>query len=197
MGSRVTEAVLFGSRDALCDALASGGNPDEAENGISALTLACIQKREDLVSELLRHNADFKARDPDGVTVLHTAAGIGSSEIVRMLLDRGADKESRTGVGQTPLMAAARSGDEETVRQLLAAGANPNLTDDYGRNALHWAAVGGDQATIFLDLIEAGADVDAATTDGKTSIDYASELGRFELMSLVHSRFPKKSDRFQ
>ena len=53
MGSGVTEAVVFGSRDALSDALAAGGNPDETEKGVTALTLACIQNREDLVSELL------------------------------------------------------------------------------------------------------------------------------------------------
>jgi ankyrin repeat protein len=197
MGSGVTEAVLFGSRDALSDALAAGGNPDETENGITALTLACIQNREDLVRELLRYHADFKVRDADGATVLHTAAGIGSGAIVKLLLDRGADKESRTSVGQTPLMAAAHSGDEETVRTLLTAGADAKRTDDYGRNALHWAAIGGDQVAVFFALIEAGADVDVSTTDGKSSIDYAAELGRFELMNLIHSRFPQKSDQFQ
>jgi len=197
MGSGVTEAVLFGSRDALSDALAAGGNPDETENGITALTLACIQNREDLVSELLRYHADFKVRDVDGATVLHTAAGIGSSAIVKLLLDRGADKESRTMVGQTPLMAAAHSGDEETVRALLASGADSRRTDDYGRNALHWAAVGGDRVGVFLALVEAGADLGVATADGKTSIDYATELGRFELLNLIRSRFPQKSDRLQ
>lgn len=188
---------MFGSRDALSDALASGGDPDETENGITALTLACIQNREDLVSELLRYDADISARDADGATVLHTATSIGSFAIVKLLLDRGADKESRTSVGQTPLMAAAHSGDDETVRALLAAGADAKRTDDHGRNALHWAAIGGDRAAVFLTLIEAGSDLNVATADGKTPVDYASELGRFELMNLIHSRLPQESDRFQ
>ena len=94
-------------------------------------------------------------------------------------------------------MAAANSGDEETVRALLTAGADSKRADDYGRNALHWAAVGGDRVAVFLALLESGTDINAATADGKTPIDYASELGRFELMKLIHSRFPQEPNRLQ
>jgi hypothetical protein len=43
MESSVIQAIVLGSRDALLDALERGGNPDDAENSVPALTLVCLQ----------------------------------------------------------------------------------------------------------------------------------------------------------
>jgi ankyrin repeat protein len=195
MSSRVTEALIVGSRDALSDALAIGGNPDDEENSISALTLACVQKREDLVAELLRYGAKVDSRDSDGATVLHTAASVGSCAIVQLLLERGANKEARTLEGQTPLMRASHSGDEETVRLLCHGGAN--AMDKLGRNAIHWAAIGGDHVAACVALIEAGADPFLPNHEGMSPLQYAVALRRKGLIDLIYSQDEDDMERPQ
>ena len=187
MGSAVTEAVIVGSRDALSDALAAGGNPNDSEGPMTALALACIQKREDLVGELLRYGANVNYQNADGATVLHTAASIGSFAIVRLLLSRGAPYDSGASTGQTPLMAAAHSGDKDIVRLLLSSGADPQRTDKHFRSALHWAAIGGDHVDVFSALVEAGADLGASTLDGKTPYQYATALNRSAIVDFISS----------
>jgi ankyrin repeat protein len=197
MCSAVTEAVIVGSRDALSDALSSGGNPDDSENSISALLLACIQDREDLVRELLRYGASTAARDPGGATALHSAASIGSSEILVLLLAHGADANSLTAEGQTPLMRAAHSGHANAVRTLFAHGADPGRTDTKGRSALHWAVVGGDFVDVCAVLIEAGADPFTSTHEGITPMQYAVSLDRVNVIDLLSSLEANEDDRLQ
>lgn len=45
---------------------------------------------------------DLRARDEDGATPLHHAAGAGAAEIVAQLLARGADPEAKDTLGATP-----------------------------------------------------------------------------------------------
>lgn len=187
MGSAVIEAVIVGSRDALTDALAAGGNPNDCEKSISALVLACIQRREDLVRELLRYGASVTYQDPSGATVLHIAAGVGSPEILSLLLAHGADPNSQTMEGQTPLMRAAHSGDENAVRTLCGNGADPRRTDTKGRNAVHWAIVGGDFVALCAVLVDAGTDPFTPTREGVTPIQYATSLDRIEVLDLLRS----------
>jgi len=193
MCSAVVEAVMMGSRDALSDALSMGGNPDDTQNSVSALKLACIQERDDLVSELLRYGARVNASDEEGVTALHTAASTGNSKIVSLLLDAGADPEAMTSTGQTPLMRAAQTGDEKVVRLLCQRKAAASRTDKGGLNALHWTAIGGDFVEAFAALVEGGAKINSATRDGRTPLDYAVSLKRPELVEFISS-LPEKDD---
>jgi ankyrin repeat protein len=160
---------------------------------MTALALACIQKRDDLVGELLRYGADVDYQNADGATILHTAASVGSFAIVRLLLSRGAPFATRTATGQTPLMAAAHSGDEATVRLLLSSGADPQNTDSHFRSALHWAAIGGDHVEVFSTLVEAGADLRASTLDRKTPHQYATTLSRLAIVDFISSREANES----
>jgi len=68
MGSQVIEAVVCSSRDALLDALQHGGNPNDEEDGISALVMACTQDRDDLAADLQRETANpiHRLRAADG-----------------------------------------------------------------------------------------------------------------------------------
>jgi uncharacterized protein len=178
MGSQVLEAVTFGSRDALLDALHRGGNPNDVENGQSALALACIQDRADLVADLIAHGANVGAAESDGTTALHTVAGIGSGELGRILLKAGADPNATTDIGQTALMVAARTGSEALTDLLLKAGANARARDHLGRNALHWAVTDGDFVGVVKLLLAAGINPTERAKNGQSPLDYAVCLNR-------------------
>ena len=185
MGSQVIEAVVCSSRDALLDALQNGGNPNDEEDGISALTMACTQDRGDLAGDLIRHGANVNATEQDGSTPLFIAAGIGSESLTQVLLDAGADVNAINDIGQTPLMVAAKVGSPEVVTMLLKAHANGRAHDEHGLNALHWAATGGDFDQVIRLLLAAGANPDDRTIDGKSALDYAISLNRRAIIAAL------------
>jgi len=178
VGSSVIDAVVLASRDALLDALQRGCDPNEAEDGRSALALACLNQSLDLVSDLIRFGADVNAAESDGTTPIFHAAFNGNSILVHALLDAGARTDARNEVGQTPLMVAAKSGSVQTVLLLLRFGSTASARDQNGRNALHWASTGGDFDDVIEALLVAGVDPTDRTIEGDSAIDYAFRLKR-------------------
>lgn len=185
MGSQVIEAVMWSSRDALLDALQRGGDANDTENGQSALMLACVQDRDDLAGDLLRHGADPHAKAADGSTPLLIAAGLGSHGLTSVLVAAGASVNAVNDIGQTPLMVAAKSGSDGVVELLLNAGASATARDYKRLNALHWAATGGDFPSVASLLIAHGADPREKTANGQSALDYAISLRRKEMINVL------------
>lgn len=131
----------------------------------------------DLIKILLARGADPNARLGAPLFQRHHTAG-----------DRA------LGEGSTPFMRAAKSGDVEVMRLLLAAGANPLLTQPNQATALMLAAglgwrdgspaapsydQGSEQDAIeaIKLCMEAGIDINAATSTGETAL-HAAISGR-------------------
>lgn len=78
---------------------------------------------------------------------------------------------------------AAYNGDLDKVRECLNAGADPNSRDKSGFTPLHWVAfralVGWSPVEVTRFLLEAGADVNAPTSDeiGNTPLLFACKAG--------------------
>jgi ankyrin repeat protein len=178
MGSQIIEALIWSSRDALLDALQKGGNPNDADSGSSALSLACVQGRDDLVGDLLRHGARVDGTEEDEIPPLHIAASLGNARITELLIHAGANVNAANDIGQTPLMVGAKSGSIAVLTLLLQARANAMARDNDGRNALHWALVGGDHPDVITHLRKAGASSHERTKDGQSPLDYAMALDR-------------------
>jgi ankyrin repeat protein len=107
--------------------------------------------------------------DPDVGDLLSWAAIGGATATARLLLERGADVDGGA------LHAAAGAGQLELVRLLLSAGADVDRRDrDTGCVPLHAAVAAGtvgDAPGIVQALLNAGADVNATTTDGASALD--------------------------
>ena len=85
----------------------------------------------------------------------------------------------------SPVADAAMTGDLASVRALLSDGADVNAPQGDGMTALHWAARAANTDLARL-LLEAGADVDAATRIGAyTPLHLASEVGGSEVVGLL------------
>ena len=85
----------------------------------------------------------------------------------------------------SPVADAAMTGDLASVRALLSDGADVNAPQGDGMTALHWAARAANADLAGL-LLEAGADVDAATRIGAyTPLHLASEVGGSDVVGLL------------
>lgn len=161
---------------------------------------------------LLQAGADIAARDPNGETPLHLAAGFRNAAAVAALLEAGADVHATTRRGDTPLHDAARYGSAEIVNALLEAGADVHATSRGGDTPLHAAARHGGTAIanaslaqlypgadvrgaeIVNALLDAGADVNVGAGGYGTPLRFAAALSGGTISGAVNALLEAGAD---
>jgi hypothetical protein len=80
---------------------------------------------------------------------------------------------------------AAKRGDDHAVRRLLENNpARAETRDAHGYTALHWAGVRA-HWTVFVQLVDAGAPVNAVGGDGGTPLHWAAHHDRADMVALL------------
>ncbi len=159
--------------------LARGADPNAADRaGFTALYLAagsdyCLTT----AAALLSYGAKPNAKNMHGGTALHQAASQGSIKVIELLLANKADVNAGNNEGYTPLHAVVSYGKNDTrktvVEILLKSGANVNAkTTRDGETPFHKAIDRGDVEIVKL-LLNYGADVNAVSKFGVSSIYFA------------------------
>jgi ankyrin repeat protein len=187
--------------------LAAGADPDVpcTEGGTALSIAASRQRRADIVRVLLEAGADPMGPRPKGRTALAWAALQGDYESVRLLLHasrragqpRAVEREIVKSLRVrnddlrhrirklltveeplTMVQRAARDGPLELLKTILSQGAEPSSADPGDAwTPLHWAAgYEGDVERTSL-LLDAGANPNAATSDGYTPLMAAAQAG--------------------
>lgn len=127
----------------------------------------------------------LSARDKDGRTVLHWAAGKGRRDLVERYLARGADMRAKDTEGRSALQHAALNGNKETVVFLVDKGAEVDAKDTNGQTPLHWGAGGGNKDVVEF-LVGRGADVNARDSSTRlTPLHQAAISGSAETAELL------------
>lgn len=133
---------------------------------------------------LLATGAEPNAPDLNGRTALQYAAEHnGSSAVAVALLAAGADPGLDPGLdhdGWTALHGAAKGGDVAVVQALLDAGADTGRRVRYrsgvdDRTPLHVAAGSNAHGDVISALVDAGADIEAATRHGWRPLHHAAD----------------------
>jgi hypothetical protein len=124
----------------------------------------------------LESGADIDAWNAHGAAAIHLAAREGHTELVIALIERGAISRAREKRHVTDaLHNASRAGRVELVVALLDLGIPPDASwGTTGWTALMVAAFDGQPDTARL-LIEAGADVNHRSQDGRTPLSMAHQ----------------------
>eukprot|EP00850_Spirogloea_muscicola_P003848 SM000016S01836 [mRNA] locus=s16:95839:97779:+ [translate_table: standard] len=143
-----------------------------ADDGDTALHLACLYSHPACVQTLLAAGASPQATDEDGSTPLHDAAASGCSVAVGMLLSAVASEQQQALLkaadadGDTPLHNAARGGHADVVTQLLEAGSSPLAENNSSKTPGELA----DPDTEAFSLLEKAAAVARHTAQRPASL---------------------------
>ncbi len=150
-------------------------------NGQFPLHTAAHKGRFVMVRNLLKHGAQIDQQMADGSTALDVAILAGRTQVAELLLKEGAQLDA-----SALLAKAAQTGstDRDTVRFLIARGADTEFRDASGDTPL-LTAIRQDNHRLASHLVSQGADVNAATADGKSALQLAKALGLPEIVSLL------------
>lgn len=119
----------------------------------------------DTVENCIRAGVNINAVGEDEVTGLYLAASWGHLLVVSKLIEAGANLEiGRESDGETPLIASA--------------GNAPILSNQNSAKCL-------EQLNVIQVLIQAGANVNATTTEGWNAIEAAANTGNIEAVTLL------------
>lgn len=140
-------------------------------SGWTPLMMACSRKEADeIVTLLLRKEADPNMKNNAGQTALHFAASKGNLEVAKALIAHKATARVKDKRGQLPLHRAAAVGSVPMMKLLLEAKSPLNATDVDGWTALHHAVSEGHGDAALL-LLTAGAEFDKQDRDGLIPLD--------------------------
>jgi ankyrin repeat protein len=104
------------------------------------------------VEMLLAAQSQVNAKNAEGETPLHWAAGAGLTNSADLLLGHGADINATDNDGNTPLHFAITANRTEMVDWLLGKGANPNLPNREGKTPLDWAKNGTGRPYFWVQI---------------------------------------------
>ncbi|NOZ40498.1 MAG: hypothetical protein GXP24_09765 [Planctomycetes bacterium] len=145
----------------------------------------------DQIPALLKTGIKVDRLDADGATALWQAVRSSKRKSVRLLLAAGADPEIRDRQQSwTPLQCSAfcnhGSDGIEIAKLLLQHGANPNAVEPkYNETALHYAVISTQSPLLVQLLLDAGADIDALSSNGSTPLQSTVSQGNTEIADLL------------
>eukprot|EP00927_Polykrikos_kofoidii_P065864 TRINITY_DN61583_c0_g1_i1.p1 TRINITY_DN61583_c0_g1~~TRINITY_DN61583_c0_g1_i1.p1 ORF type:complete len:700 (-),score=91.10 TRINITY_DN61583_c0_g1_i1:57-2120(-) len=180
--ARTLDAARRGDLEALesCDPVICGD-----VGCTTSLHYSALAGHTEVLSYLLRSQANLEARNKDGDEAVHFASRGGQLGSLATLLDARASVESRSsGSGATPLHRAAEHDQVCIFETLLSMGASLVALDDVSATPLHYAARAGNEASARA-LIDLGAHVDARTVGGEVPLHWAAAGGHVATLMVL------------
>ncbi|KAK2764529.1 Transient receptor putative cation channel sub A member 1 [Arachnomyces sp. PD_36] len=161
--------------------------------GNAPLHLACASKSIDSMKVLLDAGAKTWVRSAWNETPLHIACSSSYSiDTVKPLLEAGAGVSDRNSRKETPLHIAVSRGNAKLVKLLINSGADIEAQGDNWNTPIHNVRRRG--SDVLKILLEAGANVHAQTSEGRTAMMTAEELGDKEMIQLLTDAGAKSSN---
>lgn len=163
-----------------------------SRNELRAMTFTAISLGAlEVLTILLKvtYNINFIS-EPDYISLIQSAAGLGKPAVIKFLLENGENvsKSGRGNRSQTALHEAARGGHLAAINLLLdhKAAINGSGDGDYSQTALHAAAASGHLDAMNL-LLTRGADTNIGSDshNGQMPLHAAAAGGNLEAIKLL------------
>lgn len=155
-----------------------GSNTLKGNELIFAAGFGCI----DVVNKLIFWKDDVNRVGYIGFTPLRYAIQEGETEVVKLLLEAGADRWWCDEEGQSLLYVAAAEKHNEIVKLLLA-----DIPDQQRHHLTEAFIIAGvwDNFEAVKLILDAGADINGADSDGRTLLFFALVYGKNELIDFL------------
>ena len=151
------------------------------KSGVTALIAAAYRNDLEIVDILIDAGADVNVQDHTQQSAYLIATSEGYLELLLKTLQAGADVHSKDSYNGTGLIRAAERGHVEIIQELLKTDIPIDHVNRLGWTALLEAIIlgeGGERHTEVVRLmVEAGADVNLANSNGVTPLDHAQRRG--------------------
>lgn len=175
-------AAEQGVAEAVQSWLSQGADVHAADaNGVTALIAAAYRNNLEIAEILIRAGADVNAQDNTQQSAYLIATSEGYLDLLKMTLQAGADVHSKDSYNGTGLIRAAERGHVEIIRELLKTEISIDHVNRLGWTALLEAIIlgdGGDKHTeVVRLLVDAGANVNIADSNGVTPLEHARLRG--------------------
>lgn len=171
--------------------VAQGGDLEARDSsGRTAVHIAAFASNDEALVALAEAGADMNALENRAYDVVTIAAVANDPELVSVALKTGNRADLITSPYQgTALIAASHLGYHEVVRRLIAGGAPLDHVNNLGWTALIEAVILGDGGPDHVEtvraLLEAGASIEIADSDGTTPLQHALARGYDEIAGLI------------
>lgn len=165
-------------------------------DGKTAVMLAAMDGAHNLVHILVTKKAQIDKKDERGWSVLFFACEDGNHDLVKLLLKKSANARDKAKDSTTPLMVAAETGSKKIGLKLVR-----KVDKDKGENKLKyinaWNVQGNTALMLCLRaqkeefaewLLEEGADVTRANTDGEDALEIADMLGMHSIKNKLEMK---------
>lgn len=187
------QAAEHNKKEEMAVLLEQGANINAVDNrGRTAAMIAVHTNELDLFQWLIDKGADINIRDNRSDNPLLYSGAEGLLDFVRAAVAAGADTKLTNRFGGTALIPAADRGHVDIVKELLkTSDVNIDHINNLGWTALLEAVLLGNGGTrhqqIVNLLIEYGADVNIADSEGVTPLQHAKRLGYSEMVQALEA----------
>ena len=183
-------AAKRGDAGAVRALLAQGASVHaQDENGVTALIAAAYRNDLEIADLLIQAGADVNTQDHTQQSAYLIATSEGYPDLLKRTLQAGADIHSKDSYNGTGLIRAAERGHVEVIRDLL----KTDIAIDHV-NRLGWTALleaislgdgGANHSEVVKLLVEAGADVNLADSNGITPLAHAQQRGFHQIGEIL------------
>jgi len=160
-------------------------------SGRTALIAAAYENHLEIAELLIEAGADVDTQDNTQQSAYLIATSEGYLELLKLTLQAGADVHRTDSYNGTGLIRAADRGHVEIIEELLKTDIKVNHVNRLGWTALLEAIILGDggprHTEVVRLLVEAGADVNLADSQGVTPLAHARQRGYDEIVRILES----------
>ena len=157
--------------------------------GVTALIAAAYRNDLPIVEVLIEAGADVNIQDNTQQSAYLIATSEGFLELLLHTLQAGANVHSTDSYNGTGLIRAADRGHVEIIQELLKTDINIDHINNLGWTALLEAIILGDGGARHTEvvrlLVEAGADVNLADSNGITPLAHAKYRGHESIIQIL------------
>jgi ankyrin repeat protein len=189
-GLQLIRAAEGGDVESVRRLLGQGASVEvQDEQGKTALIAAAYQNNLPIARDLIRVGADVNRQDNTQQSAYLISTSEGYLELLTLTLQAGADVHSTDSYNGTGLIRAADRGHVEIIRELLKTDIRIDHINNLGWTALLESILLGDGGARHTEvvrlLVEAGANVNIADSNGITPLAHARQRGYTQIIAIL------------